>query len=83
METNNKPTTVKDVLEDVKAILGNISIPATQIESIGIPVAKAINGIKVCIDVFNREEELDRQQQEAQEEPEIEIVPVEESAEDA
>ena len=55
MET--KPMTVNDVLNDVKTILGNISVPVSMIESIGIPIAKSINGIKLCLDTFRAEDE--------------------------
>lgn len=49
--------TIKDVLIDVNAVLNGINIPASLIESIGIPVARAINGIQVCIDAINKNEQ--------------------------
>jgi len=73
METNNNPMTVKDVLADVVKVLGEISVPVTQLESIGIPVAKAINGIKLCLDAMEREEQ--KAAAPAPGEPMIELVP--------
>ena len=67
METNERQLTVKDVLEDVKKVLGGIEVPATKIESIGIPIARAMNGIQMCIDAMNKDEQK-------QEEPEFEIT---------
>ena len=64
MET--KQMTVKEILIDVINKLGNIRIPTSEVESIGIPVAQAINGIKMCVDAFTEAEK--------QEEPEIELV---------
>lgn len=49
-------TTVKDILIDVNKLLNGINIPVAQVESIGIPVARAINGIQLCIDAFNMQE---------------------------
>ena len=85
METNN-PMTVKDVLTDVTKILSEINVPATMIESIGIPVAKAINGISICIEAMNREQQMESEreaQKAAQDEPVIELVPEEKVNEDA
>ena len=61
-------TTVKDILIDVNKLLNGINIPVSMVESIGIPVARAINGIQLCIDAFDMQEKAD------QKEPEIEIV---------
>ena len=57
MNPNENPMTIKDVLTDVTKVLGDINVPASKIEEIGIPIAKAINGIKACIDAMNRDEE--------------------------
>lgn len=48
--------TVKDILIDVNKLLNEINIPVSQVESIGIPVARAINGIQLCIDAINMQE---------------------------
>ena len=56
MEEQRNETTVKDVLIDVNRILGGIMIPVNLVESIGIPVARAINGVQLCIDTFMKQE---------------------------
>ena len=61
-------TTVNDILIDVRNILNGISLPISQVESIGIPVARAISGLNLCIGAFE-------QQEKAQEhEPKIEVI---------
>lgn len=61
-------TTVKDILIDVNKLLNGINIPVAMVESIGIPVARAINGIQLCIDAFDKQEKAEEKEQE------IEIV---------
>lgn len=80
METNNQPT-VMTILTDVVKMLGDIEVPAAKVEQIGIPIAKCINGIKLCIDAINQaehqaalEKEKEKEQDEAANEPEIQIV---------
>lgn len=66
METNNtQKTTVMDVLVDVCQMLKDIKIPISEVEGIGIPVARAINGIQLCIETFKIEAE--KQQKPAEE----------------
>lgn len=64
-------TTVKDILIDVNKMLSEISIPVSMIENIGIPVARAISGIQLCIDAF------EQQKKEQDDELKMEIVDVE------
>lgn len=80
METTQKTMTVEEILVDVRKMLGDIEVPASKIEQIGIPIAKAINGIQVCIDAIKRAN-AEKAQQEAK--PEIELVPAEESEDNA
>ena len=47
-------TTVKDILIDVTKLLNEINIPISLVENIGIPVARAISGIQMCLDAFER-----------------------------
>lgn len=54
--TMENKMTVKDILIDVNKLLNEINIPVAQVESIGIPVARAINGIQLCIDAINMQE---------------------------
>ena len=81
METNQKPITVEEILKDVCRILGDIDVPVAKLETIGIPIAKSINGINICLEAICRE-------QKKEEEPEItisdpEIVPAEASEDNA
>ena len=62
---------VKEVLVEIVEILGNISVQAKQLNEIGMPIGKAINGLNVCIDAINRAEA----EQAKQEEPVLELVP--------
>lgn len=55
MEENNT-TTILDILTDVSKILNEVTIPMSAVESIGIPVARAINGIQLCIDAITNSE---------------------------
>lgn len=48
--------TVKDVLKDVIETLNNISVPMSQINDIGLPIAKSINNIKACVEAMESAE---------------------------
>lgn len=74
-----KQTTVKDVLLEVSEVLNKINIPISMVEGIGIPVARAINGIKICIDAMERQEQEQaaKNEQQGNEEPVLELVPIE------
>ena len=80
-----KQLTVKEVLEDVRKILGDINVPVSKIEEIGFPISKAIKGITICLDAFNNSTEKQAEQEEELEpaEPRIEIVPAEENEDNA
>lgn len=52
----NEKMTIKDVLVEVTKILNEINVPVSMVESIGIPVARAINGIQLCIDAAEARE---------------------------
>ena len=56
MNGNEHKMTVKDVLIDVQRILSDLKIPVKEIETIGLPVSRAVEGIKLCLDAFNKEE---------------------------
>ena len=64
METTPKVVTVKDILIDVKGMLGDINVLASRIDDIGIPIARSINGIQACLDAIDREETKEEQTQE-------------------
>jgi hypothetical protein len=76
---NNQEMTVKDILQDVIKKLNDIKVPMSMIESIGIPVAQCISGIKLCVDAIEKNEV---EEQKAAEEPKLELVADDESAED-
>ncbi len=57
MEEAKRPMTTKEILTDIVRILGNIDVPVSRIEQIGIPIARCINGVQVCIEAITREEE--------------------------
>ena len=75
MET--KQLTTLDILKDVLNILGDVKVPMSELESIGIPVGRAINGIKLCVDAMEKVEQEQQQKQEQQQEQDnvIELVP--------
>ena len=60
-----KAMTVKDVLKDVLNLLNGIKSPISELETIGMPVGRAINGIKMCVDAMERDEQ-ERARQEAE-----------------
>ena len=53
--------TAKDILKDVLNILSGIKVPMTEIETIGIPVGRAINGIQICVGAMERAEQEEAQ----------------------
>lgn len=63
----NKELTVRDVLKDVIDILGGIMVPVKEVNNIGMPIARAINGIQMCLDSFDRAEA--EQNAQAEDEP--------------
>lgn len=69
---------VKEVLEDVVNMLSGIKVPMSEIDAIGLPIARSINGIKACL---NAMVENDVQELPKNEEPILEILPEEESKE--
>lgn len=69
---------VKEVLEDVVNMLSGIKVPMSEIDAIGIPIARSINGIKACI---NAMVEDNVQEPPKKEESMPEILPEEESKE--
>lgn len=75
--------TVKDVLEITMKNLGNIAVPRSQNEQIGIPIDQAISNIKVCLEAIERgekaQQEAAAQKQAEETEPQLTIVPAEEA----
>lgn len=76
--------TVKEVLMDVQKVLEDVEIKggmdfATMVDKVGIPIARAINGIKICVDAIDKQEKADaaKQEQKDNAEPVLELVPAE------
>ena len=67
METN--PVTVMDVLKDVQKILGEINVPVSQIDSIGIPIARALDGVRICVDAIENGAKEKIEKEESADEP--------------
>lgn len=65
--------TVRDVIEQIIKDLGSVEVRMSDIDRYGIPIARAINGLKEVCNAW------DREAQETQEEQEItmEMVPEE------
>lgn len=73
--------TVREVVEQVKKGLGEINVPVAQMQSIGFPIAQAIDGLNAVLQAWDEE---DKQNQKQPEEPEVklEVVPAEEVPEE-
>ena len=71
--------TVRDVIEGTINMLGNIAVPRSMNEQIGIPIDRAISNLRECINAFDRADEAARQakvQEEPEEEPEGEAIEI-------
>lgn len=66
--------TVREVVEQVVKDLGNINVPVSQMQNIGVPIAQAIQGLNAVIQAWD---EADKP-----EPPKIEAVPVNEVPEE-
>ena len=71
--------TVKDLLSQVCDNMSRIRVPCSEMQEIGIPIAQAITALEACIGAI---EEAERKNA-PQEEPEIELVAVEDGEPDA
>lgn len=72
--------TVKEVLMEVSETLGSIDVPVPLIETIGIKIAKSLNGVNLCVDAMNRDEAEQAKKEQAQSEPEQKDEQVSEDA---
>lgn len=72
--------TVKEVLMEVSETLGSIDVPVPLIETIGIKIAKSLNGVNLCIDAMNLDEAEQAKKEQAQSEPEQKDEQVSEDA---
>lgn len=75
--------TVREVVELVRNDLGNISVPVSQMTTIGVPIARAIDGLDAVLKAWD-EEDKQKTEQAKPEEPEmkLEVVPAEEVPEE-
>lgn len=76
--------TVEQVLEMTAKMLGEIRVPANEIQGIGIPIAQCINNLNECIKAIQANKEKPQEEaapEDAQELPEIRIVPAEDAEE--
>ena len=64
--------TVKDVLKEIKDSLGKIQLNVDQVETIGVSIARACNGLNLCIAVLQQAEDEAKVKAEAKEETESE-----------
>lgn len=67
-----KTKTVREVLEEVVEMLNEIKVPMSEIDAIGIPIARSINGINACLGAMATNEQ--RPAEEVMEEPGIELI---------
>ena len=75
--------TVKEIVETVITDLGNINVPVSQLNSIGVPITHAIRGLQLCVQAWD--EEAARQAEQAQEDDDgvkLEVVSVEDMTEE-
>ena len=75
--------TVKEIVEIVIRDLGNINVPVNMLDGVGMPIARAIQGLQMCVNAWNEEDA--KQAAKAQDEDDdvkLEIVPAEEVPEE-
>ena len=75
--------TVKEIVEKVIVDLGNVNVQVSQLNSIGMPIAHAIQGLQLCVQAWD--EEAARKAEQAQEEDDgvkLEVVPAEDMTEE-
>lgn len=49
--------TIEEVLKATAQMLNSLSIPVSFIESLGVPIAKAVNNLEQCIIAINMDRE--------------------------
>lgn len=73
--------TVREIVETVIKDLGSINVPVGQLNSIGMPIARAIQGLQMCVNAWN-EEEAKQAAQAQEDDVKLEVVPAEEVPEE-
>ena len=54
--------TVREVVELVRNDLGNISVPVSQMTTIGVPIARAIDGLDAVLKAWDEEDKQKEEQ---------------------
>ena len=52
----NRPQTIKEVLQEVYNLLGSAKPRMSDFDTVGVPVARAMAGIKLCVDTLEKAE---------------------------
>lgn len=55
-ESSNKPMTVRAAVESIIKDLGEIPVPISQMESVGFPIARSIQNLKIICAAWDAEE---------------------------
>lgn len=75
--------TVKEIVETVIEDLYSIKLPVSQLDSVGMPIKHAIQGLQLCVQAWNEEEvKQAAQAQEDDDDVKLEVVPAEEVPEE-
>ena len=72
MGEQQKDMTVREVLVEIDRQLSDIKVPMSEIETIGMVIARAISGIRVCVDAMDR---ADAERAKQEEPAKLEVVP--------
>lgn len=76
-----KSMTVRDVVEQVKKELGEISVPVAQMQGIGIPIARAIEGLTVVLKAWDEAEKKDKEEENKFEITDLHVEPADDAEE--
>lgn len=76
--------TVREAVVQVITDLGNISVPVAQMQTIGIPIAQAVQNLGAVVRAWDEEEKKGKAQEENEDEPEmsLDLVPADEVPEE-
>ena len=72
--------TVKEIVETVIKDLGGINVPVSQLNSVGMPIARAIQGLHLCVQAWD--EEAAKQAQDDDDGVKLEVVSAEDMTEE-
>ena len=67
--------TVREIVETVIKDLGGINVPVSMLDNIGIPIARAIQGLQLCVDAWNEDDaKQDQKLSEDNDDVQLELV---------